>query len=105
MSFNPSSPRRQRFKVNLLFFGNFFRMKFDDFNHAMQEMMEDRSFLYGTMVKDIYSLGKVLSRKYQLVRTAYNVFMIGLVLSVLSFAVAFYIWSLNQPATPGVVLF
>ncbi|MEM0998049.1 MAG: Pycsar system effector family protein [Bacteroidota bacterium] len=93
----------QQRRVNLLFFGNFYRMEFEDFHNAMQEMMEDRSFLYGTMVKDIYTLGKVLSRKYKLVRTAYNVFMMGLVLSVISFGMAFYVWSLNQPPVPGVV--
>lgn len=85
-------------KVNLLFFGNFFRMTFDEFNHGMTEMMQDKTFLYGNMVKDIYSLGLVLSRKYRLIRISYNVFMYGLILTVLAFAITFYAWNANGGA-------
>ncbi|MEM7039751.1 MAG: Pycsar system effector family protein [Bacteroidota bacterium] len=90
-TFTPDDLKHRR--VNLLFFGNFFKMKFDDFNDGMNEMMQDKDFLYSSMVKDIYSLGQVLGRKYRLVRTSYNVFMYGLILSVLAFAMSFALWS------------
>ncbi|WP_298520082.1 Pycsar system effector family protein [uncultured Kordia sp.] len=77
-------------KVNLLFFGNFHKMKLDEFEWAMGEMMKDRDYLYGSLTKDLYFLGLVLNRKYGLLRTTYTVFMIGIVISVLSFVVAFY---------------
>lgn len=77
-------------KVNLLFFGNFHKMKLDEFEWAMGEMMQDRDYLYGSLTKDLYFLGLVLNRKYSLLRTTYTVFMIGIVVSVLSFIVAFY---------------
>ncbi len=77
-------------KVNLLFFGNFHQMKLDEFEWAMGEMMQDRDYLYGSLTKDLYFLGLVLNRKYSLLRTTYTVFMIGIVISVLSFVVAFY---------------
>lgn len=77
-------------KVNLLFFGNFHQMKLGEFEWAMGEMMQDRDYLYGSLTKDLYFLGLVLNRKYSLLRTTYTVFMIGIVVSVLSFVIAFY---------------
>ena len=76
-------------KVNLLFFGNFHKMKLDEFEWAMTEMMKDRDYLYGSLTKDLYFLGLVLNRKYALLRLTYTVFMIGIIISVLSFIIAF----------------
>ncbi len=76
-------------KVNLLFFGNFHQMKLKDFEWAMGEMMKDKDYLYGSLTKDLYFLGLVLNRKYNLLRTTYTVFMIGIVVSVVAFGIAF----------------
>jgi len=54
----------------------------------MTDMMNDNNFLYGSMVKDMYSQGVVLGRKYHLLRMSYNVFMYGLVISVVAFVVS-----------------
>lgn len=76
-------------KVNLLFFGNFHKMKLDEFEWAMNELMQDKDYLYGSMTKDLYFLGKVLNRKYSILRVTYTVFIIGIVISVIAFAVSF----------------
>lgn len=76
-------------KVNLLFFGNFNRMIFDDYQNAMNVLIKDRDYIYDSMVKDLYFLGKVLDRKYRLLSITYQIFMAGIVISVLSFAYAF----------------
>jgi hypothetical protein len=76
-------------KVNLLFFGNFYNMKLDDYEWAIEELMKNDENLYSTMIKDQYSLGKVLVKKYKLLRIAYNVFMFGIIISVLAFVFAF----------------
>ncbi len=76
-------------KVNLLFFGNFHKMKLDEFEWAMGEMMQDRDYLYSSMKKDLYFLGLVLHKKYSLLRTTYTVFMLGIIISVASFYIAF----------------
>ena len=75
-------------KVNLLFFGNFYRMSFDEYDAGMKQMMNDRDFLYGSLTKDVYSQGKVLGKKYRLLRKGYNVFMYGIIASVIAFIVA-----------------
>lgn len=76
-------------KVNLLFFGNFHKMSLKDFEWAMGEMMQDRDYLYSSMKKDLYFLGLVLDKKYKILRLTYSVFMIGIIVSVISFAIAF----------------
>jgi hypothetical protein len=76
-------------KVNLLFFGNFHQMPLNEFEWAMQEMMQDKNYLYGSLTKDLYFLGLVLNRKYNLLRITYTVFMVGIVVSVIAFGLAF----------------
>jgi hypothetical protein len=78
-------------KTNLLFFGNFYKVGLPHYEQAMAKMMVDPNYLYRSLVKDIYHLGVVVARKYRLIRLAYNVFMIGIILSVLAFAIAVFL--------------
>lgn len=73
-------------KVNLMFFGNFHNVKYDEYEWGVKELMKDYDYLYENLIKDQYSLGKVLAKKYKNLRTAYTVFMFGFIISVLSFA-------------------
>ena len=75
-------------KTNLLFFGNFHKMQLQDYQWGMNQMIKDREYLYNTMMMDIYFLGVVLAKKYRYLRIAYTIFMWGLILSVLAFALA-----------------
>ncbi len=72
-------------RANLLFFGNFYKMKIEDYEWGIQQVMKDPEFLYGSMTRDIYHLGVVLGRKYKMLRIAYSFFMFGFIISVLSF--------------------
>jgi predicted metal-dependent HD superfamily phosphohydrolase len=83
--------------VNLLFFGNFYKMTLDDYNYGMLKMMDDKNFLYGSLIKDLYSQGVVLGKKYRLLRMAYNIFMFGLIVSVIAFIIAVTFFSTNKP--------
>lgn len=74
-------------RANLLFFGNFYKMKIEDYEWGIQQVMNDPDFLYGSMTRDIYHLGVVLGRKYKMLRLAYSFFMFGFIISVLSFVV------------------
>jgi len=76
-------------KVNLLFFGNFHKMSLTEFEWAMNEMMNDKGYIYSALTKDLYFLGLVLDRKYRILRTTYTVFIIGIVTSAIAFAVFF----------------
>jgi len=79
-------------KVNLLFFGNFHKMQLKDFNWGMKEMIKDKDFLYDNMISDFYYLGQVLGQKYQKLRICYTIFMYGVIISVLAFAIAFVLY-------------
>jgi hypothetical protein len=79
----------QKKRTNLLFFGNFHSMPLNDFEWGMNEMMNDKEFLYGSMIKDFYYLGQVLGRKYKYLRICYTIFMYGLIASVIAYAIAF----------------
>jgi predicted metal-dependent HD superfamily phosphohydrolase len=78
--------------TNLLFFGNFFRMDLGTFEWGMKEMMKDREYLYGSMIKDFYFLGQVLGKKYLYLRICYNIFMYGIIISVIAFAIAIIVY-------------
>lgn len=79
-------------QANLLFFGNFYRMKLDDFTWGMKSLIEDKDYLYSTMIKDFYFLGQVLGQKYRYLRICYSIFMYGLILSVLAFTIAIILY-------------
>ena len=76
-------------KVNLLFFGNFYKMTLDEFQEGMFDVMGDYNYLYKSLMKDLYFLGIVLQKKYQLLRIAYTIFMIGIIISIIAFAISF----------------
>lgn len=75
-------------KVNLSFFGNFHKMKLEEFEWAIQEMVNDKDYIYKALTKDLYFLGKVLERKYRILRITYTVFMVGIIISLISFGIA-----------------
>jgi predicted metal-dependent HD superfamily phosphohydrolase len=87
-SFNIRPNKVKSKKVNILFFGNFTKIPLEDFQAGMHELMREKDALYNNMITDIYYLGDVLSKKYRLLRVSYTIFMIGLILTVLSFIVA-----------------
>lgn len=71
-------------KFNLLFFGNFVSMEYEQFAAAMEEMMNDPSKTYEVQVREIYTLGVFLAaKKYRFLRFAYLAFVIGLFISLL----------------------
>jgi len=76
-------------KTNLLFFGNFHKMGYADYDWAMTELLADKNYLYSSMIKDTYFLGIVLAKKYKYLRIAYNIFMYGLIIAILAFTISF----------------
>ncbi|GLB48535.1 Pycsar system effector family protein [Neptunitalea lumnitzerae] len=79
-------------KVNLLFFGNFHKMKLNDYEWAVGELVKDKDYLYTSLTRDLYYLGLVLHKKYKILRLTYTIFMIGIVISVIAFGVAYNLY-------------
>lgn len=79
----------QRRNVNLLFFGNFAQLSREDYVEGMSDLIGDKKLLYQRMLEDIYGLGKVLQRKFSLLRISYAAFMIGLISGALLYIIVF----------------
>jgi hypothetical protein len=80
---------------NLLFFGNFAKLRETEFLEGMTDLMEDREALYESMMRDIHGLGSVLAKKFRLLQSAYTLFMVALVAGVLAF-IAVFAWIIAQ---------
>lgn len=76
----------QQKKSNLFFFGNFYNMKFDEYETGIKSVISNNEILDNSITRDLFFLGKSLGHKYDKLRICYNVFMVGLVLAVLAFA-------------------
>ena len=76
-------------RVNLTFFGNFHKMKLEQYQNAINDLLRAKDYLYNSLAKDLYFLGKVLDRKYRILRTTYTIFMVGMIISVIAFGVSF----------------
>lgn len=72
---DPSNP-----KVNLLFFGDFAGMAYDDYEAAMEELMGTPERAYEAQVREVFLLGNFLAtKKYRLLRLAYTAMLVGFV--------------------------
>ncbi len=76
-------------KANILFFGNFAHLSEQEFVHGMSSLMRDTDHVYLSMMRDIYGMGRVLSRKFALLKKAYDLFMFGLIISIILYVGAF----------------
>lgn len=89
-------PRR---KASILFFGQFTALREEDFVGNMIDLLQNLDELYESMIRDIYSLGQVLARKFRLLLVSYTVFMIGLAAGVVLYIVVFVGVAVSPPPT------
>lgn len=69
---------------NLLFFGDFVKMPFEEFESAMEDTLNSPSKVYESMTREIYTLGVFLAgKKYRFIRLAYASFIVGAFASVI----------------------
>ena len=73
-------------RVSLMTFDDFYAMPVDEYERALDRVMQDRELLYGTIKRDIHALGVDLSRRYKNIHRAYGVFFFGIVLSTVMFS-------------------
>lgn len=78
-------------ETNLLFFGNFHKIPYPLYDKSMKEMMDNYDYLYTNLIKDQYHLGLSLTRKYKLLRIAYDIFMYGFITAALVFIASYLI--------------
>jgi len=83
---NPTNDSESDLKRDLMTFDGFEDMPRDQYSSSVMSLIEQGDTLYPSMITDIYNLGIVLSRKYRLIRWSYLIFLYGIILSILAFA-------------------
>ena len=79
-------------RVSMLYFGNFLQLEKEIFVDYLRQLKWDQEVLYDDLSRDLYSLGVVLRKKYKLLTIAYQVFMGGLVLSVVVLIISYILF-------------
>jgi hypothetical protein len=74
-------------KSSLMFFGESSRYTIDDYLDETRKMLRAKETIQDHMSISLYYQGKVLDRKYKLLRKAYEVFVLGLAVGVVFFIV------------------
>ncbi|WP_299148519.1 Pycsar system effector family protein [uncultured Dokdonia sp.] len=70
---------------NLMFYGNFHNMEENEYVEKITTLMNEGDELYKTIAKDTFHLGKTMDRKFKLLRKSFNIFLLGIILSVVAF--------------------
>ena len=65
------------------FFGNFYKMKPEQFRDYYQKSLETNDSVAEYVLQDIFHIGRIVARKYQMIRRAYMIFLNGLFLVIL----------------------
>jgi len=88
------APDMQNPRFDILFFGDFSRLSYEQFEGAMEEILSDPSRAYSAQVHEIYLLGTFLAkRKYRTLRLGYISFITGLFATFVSFIIAVFLQS------------
>ena len=87
----PRSQRRSMFagrqrptRGGLLFFSEFADMDCEEYVESMNDLMEEPAALYENMSRNLHALGRLLQRKYTLLRLSYGALAIGVMAAAVS---------------------
>ena len=69
-------------KGNLLFYGNFFNMHYRDFEWAFLQILQDKDYLYSSMIRDYYYQAQVLNKKSASIRVSLFTFLFGIAATI-----------------------
>ncbi len=87
MLIKPWTSDNNKDKSSLLFFGRIASYSQEAYLKEIKNLLNSGSDLYEHMAIDLHNQGRILTRKYNLLVYAYQVFMFGFVLSVVAFLI------------------
>ena len=76
---------------NLAFYGTVAKLDREEFTRRMETTLMDPDALYGNLIRDLHGFGRAIDRKYHLLKVAYNIFLMGLGLSVVLLLAVLYL--------------
>ncbi|MGI9543078.1 MAG: Pycsar system effector family protein [Cyclobacteriaceae bacterium] len=74
-------------ELGRLFFGNYYNKSREVFLAEMEKLLASNTAIYRNLITDMYNNGKVLNQKYKHLGISYNIFMLGIIASVLIYLV------------------
>lgn len=77
-------------KGNLLYFGNFHNMHYRDFEWAFLQMLQDKDYLYSSMIRDFYYQAQILHKKSTTIRISLIAFLFGLSVAIIAHIIINY---------------
>ncbi|MES1217993.1 MAG: Pycsar system effector family protein [Bacteroidota bacterium] len=86
---NDHIPGKEGPEFNVLFFGHFSSMTLENYKETIRKTISKKEDIYDTISRDIYYQGIILSKKYRYIATAYSIFVVGLIVSIVAFILAF----------------
>ncbi|TAE31520.1 MAG: metal-dependent phosphohydrolase [Cytophagales bacterium] len=76
-------------QFDLLFFGDYTALSADEYQLAMQTLLQDETRLHDSLIANIYAQGTTLKLKYKRLKTAYTLFMYGFPVAIILFLVVY----------------
>lgn len=74
------------------FFGNFYEMEAEEYFNFINPSLSNPKNLKAHLAQDLYYIGKRLGEKMTYVRRAYNIFTVGILLTLVSFGLVVFIF-------------
>ncbi len=75
------------------FFGNFYQMEAEEYYQHMKSSLSDPELIIEHLAQDLYYVGKRLGVKMEVTRKAFNIFITGILLTLLSLAGGLYFFT------------
>jgi hypothetical protein len=82
-------------KVDLIFYGNFYKMEYEDYERAMMDMLKDQDLLLSSLNRDQFAIGKILARKFNYLNYSFTIFLFGFIISSITFAIVLFFFRQN----------
>ncbi len=77
-------------KFSPFFFGNFYKMEPDEFFKYLKESASETELVKAHLAQDLYYVGKRLGKKMRWVRQAFDIFLMGIFLTLLSTGIVLF---------------
>ena len=87
---SPVKPPIVQGKQGIMYSENLDLMSLDVYLHEVGAIIKSGKAVYENLSIDMYYQGKAINRKYRLLRISYTIFIIGLIISVVSFLIVFF---------------
>ncbi len=77
-------------KASPFFFGNFYRMEAEEYYQFLQEGLAEENLVKAHLAQDMYYIGRRLGFKMDSIRKAFNIFIIGIFITLVSSGLLLY---------------